>query len=461
MQIDQNSYGPIQYCSVCPEPLEKPRSHFGRPAICLRCQRHRAKIQQQKAREADPARFARYKATREKNMLKPYNHQQKIIDLNPKKYLIAHGCGLGKTQTSLFLAQKNSETALIVVPKGLKMNWSRAIQDFNPDHMIISKEDMRKNWDSLPFYNTLILDEFHFWANTKSQMSKSLQSYIKKHNPEYIYGLTATPFCSSPLNIFALGRHLGHNWSYWSFFNKFFQQVKMGTRMIPVQRKGMEGEVADLVRQIGDTCKMEDCVDVPDQTFETVYFELTPSQIKGIKAIDDTEPIVRFTRTHTIEQGLRIGDEYVESEYFDSLKNDYIVAFADENPKFAVVCRYNMQIYMLRDILEKKGKKVFVINGEVKNRDEIVQAVENSVECVVLLQADTAVGFELPSVPVMIFASLSFSFVAHEQSIGRIHRINKLKKNLYQYLIVKGGVDEAVYDCIMKKQDFNIAIYDK
>jgi len=394
-------------------------------------------------------------------MLTPYKHQQKIIYLNPKKYLIAHGCGLGKTQTSLFLAHNNNETALIVVPKALRENWKRSIQEFNPDHMIISKEELRRDWDKLPKYNTLILDEFHFWGNLKSQMSKSLQKYIKKHNPEYIYGLTATPFCSSSMNIYALAKHLGHNWNYWSFFNKFFHQISMGSRMVPVQRKGIENEVADLVKQIGDTCTMEECVDVPEQIFETVYFELTPAQKKGIKEIDDTQAITRWTRTHTIENGLKIGDEYVDDQYFDSLKNDYIASFSDENPKFAVVCRYNLQLSMLKEILEKKGKKVFLISGEVKNRDEIVQEIEKTDECVVLLQADCAIGFEIPSVPIMLFASLSFSFVAHEQSIGRIHRINKLKKNVYQYLLVKGGIDEAVYDCIMKKQDFNIAIYRK
>lgn len=82
--IDQNSYGAIQYCSVCPEPLEKPRSHFGRPAICLRCQRHRGKIQQQKAREEDPKRFERY-AEKRLLKLKQKNEQRKKKDAKDNK----------------------------------------------------------------------------------------------------------------------------------------------------------------------------------------------------------------------------------------------------------------------------------------------------------------------------------------------------------------------------------------
>jgi superfamily II DNA or RNA helicase len=224
-------------------------------------------------------------------------------------------------------------------------------------------------------------------------------------------------------------------------------------------RSGIEDEVADLVREIGTTCKMEDCVDVPEQVFETVFLELTPKQKKAIKEIEEPQSIVRWTKTHAIEQGVKSGDEYVESEYIDNMKTDYILSYAEENPKFSVICRYNLQIKMLKEELEKKGKKVFVINGEVKNRDEVVQEVERTEACVVIIQASCSVGFEIPSVPIMIFASLSFSFVDHEQSLGRIHRINKLKKNLYIYLVVKDGVDEGVYNCIMSKKDFNIAIY--
>lgn len=391
--------------------------------------------------------------------MKPYAHQQRILNKNPQKYLIAHACGLGKTQTALFLAEKNNVDALIIVPKALKENWMRACAPFSQNHRIVTKEEFRRDWEDLAHYNCLIIDEFHYFANLKSQLSKALGYYIKTNNPTFIWGLTATPFCSSPMNIYALAKHLGYMWNYYAFVSKFFYQVQMGHRMIPMMKTGIEGDVAQLVKQIGDTCTMEECVDVPDQTFETVWLSLVPEQMKAIKAIDDSVAIARWTRQHTIENGLRIGDEYTKSEIYESAKTDYIVRFAEENRKFSVICRYNSQIDMLYEALQKEFRQVYIIRGETKNRDEVVQQIERCEECIVLIQADCAVGFEIPSVPIMIFASLSFSFVSHEQSIGRIHRINKLKKNVYQYLIIKGGVDEAVYDCIMKKQDFNIAIY--
>jgi superfamily II DNA or RNA helicase len=392
-----------------------------------------------------------------------YQHQQNIINLNPKKHLIAFGTGTGKTLTSLALTAHNQVPVLIIVPKALKLNWIRNIENsgLHIVYHIVTKEEFRRDWDIIPAFPAIIIDEFHFFANLKSAMSKALMKYQRKHNPTYVWGLTATPFCSSPMNIFALATHLGYRWNYWTFFNKFFNNVQMGRRMVPIIRKGIEKDVADLVRQIGTTCTMEECIDVPEQTFETIYLETTKAQQKGIKEIDEPVAITRWTRTHTIENGLKIGDEYTPDEYFECLKNDYIASFSEENPKFAVICRYNLQIEMLKVFLEEKGLKVFVINGAVKNRDEVVQEIERTDECVVLIQASCSVGFEIPSVPIMIFASLSFSFVDYQQAIGRIHRINKLKKNVYLHLVIKGGVDEAVYDCIMRKQDFDIAIYNK
>ena len=41
---------------------------------------------------------------------------------------------------------------------------------------------------------------------------------------------------------------------------------------------------------------------------------------------------------------------------------------------------------------------------------------------------------------------------------GRILRLNKLKKNVYIFLLTE-GVSQAVYESVMKKRDFDISIY--
>ena len=390
-----------------------------------------------------------------------YAHQQRLIDRNPSKILLAHGTGTGKTISALSLAEKNGVQALIICPKALKPMWLRHAGSTPLQHVVMTKEEFRKQHKTLKRYNAIIVDEAHHFSGMSSLLSKALTSYLSTHNPQYRWLLTATPFRSTPWNIYRLASYLGYNWNYMSFKHEYFYDVQMGFRNVPVMRGGMEDSIAQRVREIGDVVSLQDCIDVPDQTFDVEYLELTPSQKKGIKALDDTSFIARFTHTHCIENGILDSDGYSDDQVFDCNKTERILALASENKKLAVICRYNSQIEHYKQILEKEKYRVFVINGAVKDRDAVVQQVEGSSECIVLIQAACSEGYELPSIGVIVFASLSFSYLDHVQALGRFLRINKLKKNHYIYLVIKDGYDEDIYNAIMEKKDFDIAIYSK
>jgi len=80
---------------------------------------------------------------------------------------------------------------------------------------------------------------------------------------------------------------------------------------------------------------------------------------------------------------------------------------------------------------------------------------------VVIINAQCSEGYQLPSIDTVIFASLSFSLKDYTQAIGRFLRYDAIKKNVYIHLVNIGTVDEAGYESIMKKEDFDIAIYAK
>lgn len=404
---------------------------------------------------------------------KLWKHQQALLDAHPAKCLIAWECGLGKSLMGIELALTLSpSSALVICPKGLKAKWNRDLAKhpgvYAAGWKVVSKEEFKRDWETLNYYSTIIVDEFHTFAGMTSQLSKSLIAYIKKNNPSQIYGLTATPYTSSPWSVYRLATILGYKWNYAKFLHQFFYMVPMGGRNIPMARPNKEEELAALVKRIGNVVKMEECFDIPEQIFETEYFELTPAQKKAVKDVkmNEINPVVKWTKIHQIENGALKGDEYNATKFFDSNKHDRIVELAEENGKIAVFCRYNAQIDALKALLEEKGLKAFVIRGDVKDRDEVTQEIERTEKCVAIIQSDVGIGFELPSISVIVFASMSFSYVAYEQSLGRFLRANALHKNVYINLLTEAyeelpSVDSAVYDSVMKKQDFSIAIYDK
>jgi superfamily II DNA or RNA helicase len=396
-----------------------------------------------------------------------FSHQKRIIEASPERCLLAWGTGVGKSRACTELAYKNCDSFLVICPKSLKEQWRREIEKWranrNASWMVISKEEFRRDWDKLEKFDGVIIDEFHFFLGMKSQMMKSLLGYFKKHEVKYRWGATATPFLSSAWNIYVAARLLGHEWGYMKFKQKFFYDVRFGNRILPIQRDGIEPEIAQLVKMIGDTVSMDEIVDIPDQVFETEYIKLTSKQSAMIKSIPDILPVVRYTKEHQISQGILIGDEYNEDKIFECDKDERIMELLEEFKRVAIFCRYNLQIDKIKKMVEDEydgTRDVFVIRGDVKNRDEIIQKVNKSDNYVIIINCACSEGYEIRNTDLVIFASLDYSLKNTIQSIGRFLRINFLKKNLYVFLL-SGEIDQAVMDSYNEKRDFHLEIYAK
>lgn len=399
-----------------------------------------------------------------------YKHQQDFLDNNLNASALIWSCGTGKTVTALLWAKKSeSNGTLIITPKALKSNWKREAQAVGLSKsitLILSKEEFRRDYEKIGYFGQVIVEEVHAGFLTplfKSQMSKALRSYLKIHQVPRVLLLTATPYTSSPWSIFNLAHYLGHRWNWVKFNMEFFNQVRMGMRIIPVPKKGVEKKLAALVKKIADVVDINDVMDVPLQHHsEPEYFALNLQQKKAVRSSYDPLPIVRYTKQHEIEQGFLIYGGYDKNLImeFPSDKIDRIRSLVEENPKIAIICRYNNQINILER--ELAPYKPYLIRGDVFDRDSVTRSAEVAQRAVVLIQADSVEGYELPSFPVVVFASQSYSYVKWEQVCGRFLRMNKPSRTTFMYLITEGdSVDKAVYEAIQKKQDFKMELFAK
>lgn len=393
-----------------------------------------------------------------------YEHQQKFLEKNPDKSALVWSCGTGKTRTAIEWARQSDVfPGLIICPKALKANWKREIEKYGGYALdVMSKEEFRRDWDKLSIYGIVIVDEVHngfLTPNFKSQMSKALRNYIKKHKVPRVLLLSATVYTSSPWNIYSLATLLGHKWNWKTFDYTFFDRIWMGRRQVPVIKKGIDKRLVEAVKKIADVVDIKDVIDVPLQNhLEPEYFSLTKEQERAIKENYDPVPIVRFTHQHEIENGVLIGNEFKREEFFNCDKDERILAIVEENPKVAIVCRYNLQIDHLAGLLNIH--KPYIIRGDVKNRDEVCRLAEEAEKAVILIQGDCGIGFELPSFSVCVYASMSYSYTSWEQMNGRFLRMNKPSRTTFIYLLTEGdSIDQAVYDAIQKKEDFQIELY--
>lgn len=412
--------------------------------------------------------------------MKLYKHQKEIIDKDEKRVGIFTGTGTGKTTTALLLAKKRT---IVICPKTQKedRNWEREAKKLKVgEPLVISKEYFRAHWSVLPPCDTLIIDEAHTalgvtpsvkWVGPrgkkvpeiiKSQIFEAVESYIRKHKPERIYPCTAT-IVKSPMTVWACARLLGRDWNFYEFRDVYYFKLPMPGREVYTAKNDdtTKERLAKTVRGLGHTGKLSDFFDTPAQTFKNEWVDLTEKQVKKLKTLklEYPDPIVLLGKKLQVENGLLNGDEFNAPEVYDNAKIDKILDYCIEFPRMIIFSKYILQINEIKKAVEKMGKKVFIMTGDTKNRGELIKEVNNTADYVFIVSAQISAGWELPECEVMIFASRTYSIVDLEQSWGRIHRANRLKKNLYINLIARGGIDEAVQDCLENKKDFSERLY--
>lgn len=424
-----------------------------------------------------------------------YEHQRAIIETDPRRTGLFLGTGSGKTRTALMLARGRT---LVICPKTQyeDKNWEREykqmhgrieggritsegnlVVDYRIESLtVISKETFRRDHATLSRFDTVIVDEAHtclgVTPNTRqrkrqiipraSQLYETLYAFLERTSPERLYLCTAT-IMRSPMTVWAASQLLGHSLDFYEWRKTYYTQLPMPGREVYAPRTDSDTKdrLAAVVRSLGHVGRLEDFFDVPDQTFKTDHVALTPKQTARIRALrtEFPDPIVQIGKRHQVENGVLSGDEFNALEVFDNGKIDKILEYALEFPRMVVFAKYRAQIDAIHTAVTKAGHKAWTLTGDTKDRGALLAQANAAPSGVFIAQAQISAGWELPTYPVMIFASRTYSFVDEDQAIGRIHRANALKKNLYIRLVVKGGIDEAVDKSLANKQDFNERLY--
>lgn len=413
-----------------------------------------------------------------------YEHQKRIINEDKKKVGLFLGTGASKTRIALEMAEGK---VLVICPKQQREDKTWQLEnekwETKKDLTIISKEEFRRDYNKLPAYDTVIIDECHYnlgvlpqfiqrkcvqYPKTSQIFSATLQ-FLREHPPKRLYLLSATPV-SKPMNLWAIATILGTKWDFALFREKYYSEIRLGgVRRIWLPRKDdiTKEKLAKLVKHFGYTGGLNDFFDVPEQTHKIVEIELSTEQKKALVDISfsEADPLVRRARQRTIENGI-LYDKKIQfinnttekmishTTIYPSKKIDYILERAIEFPKLLIYANYTAQINEIAKALIAEGYTVSTLTGQTKDRTFIKRVDTSPEPHIIVAQSSISSGYELPSFPCVIYASKSWKYVDYEQSLGRVLRSNHLKKNLYIHLVIPHGADEACHKTIISGQDF-------
>lgn len=339
-------------------------------------------------------------------------------------------------------------------------------------------------FDKLVEFNAdmIICDESQRIKTHDAQQSKAMHQLGDLARYKLI--LSGTPVQNNAVDLYSQYRFLdptvfGSN--FYKFRNRFCVMGGFNRRQI-VNYKDLDLLIKK-EHSIAYRVTKKEALDLPEQTFETRYITLTPSEKKlyntlkkesatelaNGETISASTVLTKLLRLQQFTGGFVIADggekpQQIGSGKINALEDivdDYVI---DSGKKLVIFARFRAELDLIQKLLDKKKLKYGVIYGDIKlsDRGEIVKDFQENEETKVFLaQIDTAgLGITLTAADTCVYYSVNFNYAAYSQSLARIHRIGQRNTCTYIHLTTKGTVDELIMKALHKKEDLAKTIVD-
>ena len=397
-------------------------------------------------------------------------------------------CGVWPREITSFAGFKTR----IAVLQGDKPHRLAALEELDADERpglkvaVINYESTHRDgiFEALQRYKAdlIIADESQRIKNHSAAQSKAMHKLADA--ALYRLALSGTPVQNNAVDLYSQYRFLDPSvfgYNFYSFRNRYCIMGGYGQHQIVAYRN--TSELVKKEYSIAMRVTKEECLDLPEQTFEDRYVSLSKkeralydqlrrssfAELEHGGTITATTVLTKLLRLQQLTGGFLQADEKARPEQANTAKlsaledilDDYVL---ETGKKLVIFARFRTEIASIQKLLEKKDIKYGCIYGDVpqKDRGGIVEDFQTNPETKVFLaQLQTAgLGITLHAASVAVFYSLDFNYANYAQALARIHRIGQKSACHYIHLLVENSVDEHVLKALKKKEDIAHTIVD-
>lgn len=428
-------------------------------------------------------------------MQKPFEHQatttQFILD-NPR-VLITSDPGTGKTRSVLdAYAQRREGKLLVLAPLSiLAASWGDDCAKFQPGltyavayarnraeafkadvDIVITNHDavkwLMKNKQYLEGFDTLCIDEFTAFKNKDSQRSKAA-ARLAEHF-EYRIAMSGTPNSNTILDIWhpALlvddGERLGKR--FYGFRSAVCTPQFNGFANVWVDKPEAQDMVAAAIKDINVRYTLEDCIDMPEQSVNTMYVDLPPKILQQYNTL--AEDSVLYTGKGTINAvhaGAKVKkllqlctgavyDDHGSSLMVHDARYQLVMDLIQARDHSLVAFNWRHEREKLTELSDKAGIKYDFIDGTTpaKKRKDIVDRMQAGQLQVVFAHPQSAGhGLTLTRATSIIWASPTYNAEHYQQFNRRIYRAGQTKKTEVIQIAARDTWEPDVYEKLQDK----------
>lgn len=448
----------------------------------------------------------------------PMQHQAEVFEKAKDMPFFAFfwETGTGKTKIGVDLIRWHLNTKkplldgmLIICPKAVLYNWQNEFlkhgtQRLKDCSIVLTGERSKRkailnekkhsiyitNYESLLDtmigkdlieckWSIVILDEAHRIKDHKAKQTKN----ALKLQAQRRFIMTATPILNSTLDLFTLYKFLDHGLSFgenfFGFRGKYFYDKNASwahkNNYFPnwQPRKELYPELSAKIFKIADRRLKDECLDLPDKTYEQRFIELTPKQLKHyhdireelITYLNDKACVAQVALTKVIRlQQITSGFMKMEDHSEVDLDHNRIQALKEIMEEIApskaiVWCRFTKDIHNIMDHFSKYNP--VALHGATKNDQEVIDTFQNDESCkLIVCQIQKSEGFTLTKASYSIFYSQDYSLKNRIQAEGRNYRKGSEIHNKITYIsiLAKGTIDEIIEEALMGKNELSETI---
>ena len=428
-------------------------------------------------------------------MHEAFEHQKttsKFITDN-ERVLITSDPGTGKTRSVIdAYKQRKSGKLLVLAPLSiLGASWGDDIEKFAPDltysiaysknrlkafsedvDIVITNHDavkwIVKNSHVLDGFDTVCIDEFTAFKNKDSARSKAALK-IAKHFT-YRIAMSGTPNSNTILDIWHPtliideGQRLCHR--FYSFRAAVCTSKFNGFANEWVDRSDAQDIVGAALSDINIRYKLEECIDMPEQTIRQMYVQL-PKNIRDQYELFATDSVLYTGQTtiNAIHAGAKVKkllqlctgavyDQNGDAQGIHTERYDLVMQLVQERAHSLVAFNWKHERDHMTAIADKLGISYGIIDGSTAShkRKDIVDRMQAGQLQVVFCHPQSAGhGLTMTKATTIIWSSPTYNAEHYQQFNRRIYRAGQTQKTEIIQIAAKDTWETQVYEKLDSK----------
>ena len=423
-----------------------------------------------------------------------FDHQvatTKFVYDNPRVFITSDP-GTGKTRSiidafSTLLAENPAARLLVLAPLSIvQASWGDDIEKFapsvtysiayarnrekaftSPSNVVITNHDaakwMLKNRTACEQFDMICIDESTAFKNASSQRSKALAKVI--NNFDRRVAMSGTPNSNTVCDVWHQlllvddGERLGTR--FYSFRANVCTSQFNGFANVWADKPEAQDMVGAAIKDINVRYQLEDCIDMPEQSFNTMYVDLPQPIRKQYETL--LQDSVLYTGTGTINAvhaGARVkkllqlctGAIYDNDGSVLKIHGDryeLVTDLIEQRDCSLVAFNWRHEREELTRLAEKRGIKYEVIDGSTpaeKRADIVARFQAGHLQVIYAHPQSTSHGLTLTRATTIIWASPTYNSEHYVQFNRRIYRAGQTKKTEVIRIAARDTWEMDVYD---------------